>query len=90
MIGSGIGWVVMVSFFVWLLTTKRPAGKQVALMTVWACGFLLVTIVGLQILTSGHQKSTTATKLIRPESERHGHSIVRPSRNAEERTIRLG
>lgn len=55
-IGSGIGWLVMVSFFGWLLGTKRPAAKQVALLTVWACSFLLLTIVGLSVLTGGgHQ-----------------------------------
>ena len=55
-IGSSVGWLVMVSLFGWLLSTKRPAAKQVALLTVWACGFLLLTIVGLQVLTgSGHK-----------------------------------
>jgi hypothetical protein len=54
-IGSGIGWLVMVGFFLWLLSTDRPAEKQVAMLTVWACGFLLLTIVGLQVVSGGHQ-----------------------------------
>ena len=55
-IGSGIGWLVMLGLFSWLVSTKRAAAKQVALLTVWACGFLLLTIVGLQVLTgSGHK-----------------------------------
>ena len=55
-IGSGIGWLVMLGLFCWLVSTKRAAAKQVALLTVWACGFLLLTIVGLQVLTgSGHK-----------------------------------
>ena len=54
-IGSGIGWLVMLGLFTWLLATNRPAEKQVAMLTVWACGFLLLTIVGLQIVTDGHR-----------------------------------
>jgi ABC-type uncharacterized transport system permease subunit len=50
-IGSGIAWLVMVSFFFWLLCTKRPVEKQVAMLTVWACSFLLLSIVGLVLLT---------------------------------------
>ncbi len=46
----GVAWAVMAAFFAWLLTTRRPAGKQVAWMTIWAFGFLLVTLVGLQVL----------------------------------------
>lgn len=50
-IGSGVAWLVMVSFFAWLLSTKRPVERQVAMLTVWACSFLLLTIVGLVVLT---------------------------------------
>jgi len=51
---SGIVWLVMMAFFGWLLWTPRPAGKQVAWLTLWAFGFLLVTLLGLQVLTGGH------------------------------------
>ena len=55
-IGSATGWLVMVCFFGWLIATRRPAAKQVALLTVWACGFLLITVVGLQVLLgTGHK-----------------------------------
>ena len=47
---NGVGWLGMVAFFLWLLFTPRPAGKQVAWMTLWAFGFLLVTMIGLQVL----------------------------------------
>ena len=50
---SGIVWLVMVVFFVWLLQTHRPVGKQIAWMTIWAFGFLLITLIGLQILIGG-------------------------------------
>jgi len=44
-------WVVMCGQFLWLMTTRRPTGRQVALLTVWSAGFLLATLIGLQILT---------------------------------------
>ena len=50
-ISNSIVWLVMLVFFVWLLATRRPVGKQVAWTTIWAFGFLLVTIVSLQVLT---------------------------------------
>ncbi|MDA1016498.1 MAG: cytochrome c biogenesis protein CcsA [Planctomycetota bacterium] len=50
---SGIAWVGMIAFFAWLTRSKRSAGKQVAWLTVWACGFLLVTMVALPILVGG-------------------------------------
>lgn len=55
-LGSVVGWLVMFCFFAWMLGTKRPAAKQIAMLTVWACSFLLLTIVGLVVITgSGHQ-----------------------------------
>lgn len=50
---SGIVWLVMIVFLVWLVRAQRTAGKSVAWRTIWAFGFLLVTLIGLQILTSG-------------------------------------
>jgi ABC-type transport system involved in cytochrome c biogenesis permease subunit len=50
-IGSGLVWLGMVALFTWLLTSPRPPGKQVASLTLWAGGFLLVTLLGLQVLT---------------------------------------
>ncbi len=49
-IGYGLVWVVMAVLFGWLLRTKPAAGKQVAWMTIWGCGFLLLTVVGLQVV----------------------------------------
>lgn len=51
-IGSAIGWLVMICFFGWLVRSNQSGAKQVALLTVWACGFLIVTIVGLQVVAS--------------------------------------
>lgn len=50
-IGSSIAWLVMFALFVWLMTTRRTTGRQVASLTLWAGGFLLFTLVGLQVAT---------------------------------------
>ncbi len=50
-IGNGIVWLAMVALFVWLATARQPPGRQVASLTIWICGFLLVTLLALQILT---------------------------------------
>lgn len=62
-LGNGLAWLVMIVFFGWLLTTKRPTGKQIAWLTVWASGFLLVTLIGLQMM-SGRSLSTWHTNLM--------------------------
>jgi len=56
-LGSGAGWLAMIGLFGWLIATNRPAGKQVAMLTVWACAFLLLTVVGLQVLTGSGLQS---------------------------------
>lgn len=50
-LGSGVAWLVMVVFFAWLLQARHPVGKQIAWLTLWSCGFLLITLIGLQVLT---------------------------------------
>jgi ABC-type uncharacterized transport system permease subunit len=62
-VGNSVAWLVMIVFFGWLLTTKRPTGKQVAWLTVWSSGFLLVTLIALQVL-SGRSLSTWHTQFI--------------------------
>ena len=46
-------WLIMVGLFVWLAVNRHSTGKQVAWRTLWAFGFLLVTVVALQMLTRG-------------------------------------
>ncbi len=48
----GIAWLVMFGFFVWLLATRRAPEKQIASLTIWAFGFLLISIVALQIIST--------------------------------------
>lgn len=49
-LGYGAVWLVMAGLFVWLIRAKPVAGKQVAWMTIWGFGFLLLTLIGLQVL----------------------------------------
>lgn len=56
-IGSTAAWGVMIVFLVWRIRSHRAAGKSVAWRTIWAFGFLLVTLVGLQVLTGGGMRS---------------------------------
>jgi hypothetical protein len=57
-IGSAIVWLLFAGLFLRLLATHAPAGKQVAWMTISGCGFLLVTLLGLQIVTGNiHQRA---------------------------------
>ena len=69
-IGGAVTCGLMGVLFVWLLTQKRSPGRQVALLTAWACGFLLVTLVGLQMLTAAiGMRSIHGTAAVGPESE---------------------
>ena len=45
-VASGLAWLAMVVFVVWLVKSRHPAGRKVAILTIWAFGFLLVTLVG--------------------------------------------
>ena len=51
-LGGAVTWLFMCGMFAWLLSGKRPPGRQVAWLTAWACGFLLFMMVGLQVLTA--------------------------------------
>jgi hypothetical protein len=48
---SGIVWLILAGIFVRLLAERSPTGRQVAWLTIWACGFLLLTMLGLQMIT---------------------------------------
>lgn len=50
---SGIVWLAISALFVWLLAVRRASGKVVAWRTMWACGFLIATLMLLQIFSGG-------------------------------------
>lgn len=52
MLGFSVVWVGMVTLFGWLMRSKTTHGRHVALLTAWACGFLIITLVGLQVFVS--------------------------------------
>jgi hypothetical protein len=63
----------MVAFFGWFAATpaRRTSGKQVAWLTVVAFGFLLVTLLGLQVL-GVDSKHATISPPARAHAVRHG------------------
>lgn len=50
---SAVVWTTMMALFVWLLVARRTPGRLVAWRTVWAAGFLLVTLIVLQVFNRG-------------------------------------
>ncbi len=56
---SGVVWLGMMILFVWLISRQQSSGKIVAWRTLWACGFLLVTLICFEVFSSGiHGKNT--------------------------------
>lgn len=52
----GLLWAAMMVLFAWLLWSRRPQGRHVAWRTMWACGFLLATIVMLEVFSGIHHR----------------------------------
>lgn len=77
-IGSSIAWVFMFALFVWLMLTPRTTGRQVASLTLWAAGFLMFTLIGLQVAT-GKKVFELKTWHVRA-SLPQGHLLVRQVR----------
>jgi hypothetical protein len=50
-IGSGVIWLILVALFARIQRRDAPAGRQVAWLTILGCGFVLLTVLGLQLLT---------------------------------------
>jgi ABC-type uncharacterized transport system permease subunit len=55
--GYLISFAIMLGLFIRLLTTPSGTGKHMAWMTIWVCGFLLLSVVGLQILSGANVSS---------------------------------
>lgn len=49
----GLLWLSMMCLFVWLVSRQQSSGKIVAWRTLWACGFLIVTMICLEVFTEG-------------------------------------
>lgn len=48
---SGIVWLLFSTLFARLVSRHSPSGRQVALLTIGGCGFLLFALIGLQVVT---------------------------------------
>lgn len=48
---SGIIWLILAGVFTRLFAHQSPSGRQVAWLTIMGCGFVLFTVLGLQVLT---------------------------------------
>lgn len=49
----GVLWLAMICLFGWLFSRRESSGKMVAWRTLWACGFLIVTMICLEVFTEG-------------------------------------
>lgn len=49
----GILWLAMICLFGWLFNRQLSSGRIVAWRTLWACGFLIVTMICLEVFTEG-------------------------------------
>ena len=58
---SVLSWVAMMALFVWLLVASRTPGKLVAWRTMWAFGFLLLTLIVLEVFSHGGVHGVTGT-----------------------------
>lgn len=48
---SGIVWLVLSGLFGWIMVNRGPVGRQVAWLTIFGLGGVLLTLVGLQLAT---------------------------------------
>ena len=68
-LAHAVVWVLMAALFFRLLRRREASGKTVAWQTVWAFGFLIATIVGLQLLTGdGKLSSFHTTRAMQQQS----------------------
>jgi ABC-type uncharacterized transport system permease subunit len=61
---SGLVWLLFGAIFGRLISQRTPTGRQVAWLTICGCGFLLATLLSLQVIGSihggtGHRLSTS-------------------------------
>lgn len=57
----GVLWLGMMGLFGWMVVRGPSSGKQVAWRTLWACGFLLITLLAFEVLTEGiHGKKSSS------------------------------
>ncbi len=76
-------WLAMIVLLGWLVARSQSSGKIVAWRTLWACGFLLVTMLCLEVFTGGiHGKKdrgtgTSARPVLSVRTIHHGGTEAR-------------
>ena len=76
-------WLAMIVLFGWLVSRSQSTGKIVAWRTLWACGFLLVTMLCLEVFTGGihgkkdRGKGTSARPVLSARMIHHGGTEAR-------------
>lgn len=69
---SAVVWLILAGLFLRLLAHGGNTGRHVAWLTLCGCGFLLLTVVGLQVITGSiHAYSNTVPK-IAPKDDSSG------------------
>lgn len=75
---NGVVLAGMLVFLVWITRHEHHTGKQVAWLTAWAFGFLLATMIGLQVLTGRGLLETGHASMTPDESFRDEGLAKRP------------
>tara|TARA_R110002111_G_scaffold18931_2_gene46262 strand:+ start:98112 stop:98987 length:876 start_codon:yes stop_codon:yes gene_type:complete len=73
-----IVWAAMMVSVIFILRKQQPNQKHIAQLTIWTGGLLLLTVIGIQILTnvrilnfdSWHSQNTSPPEIQRPAAER--------------------
>jgi ABC-type uncharacterized transport system permease subunit len=67
---SALVWLILAGLFAKLLSHRAPTGRQVAWLTICGCGFLLLTLIGLQVITGNvHSYSGPGSRLWAPATD---------------------
>ncbi len=69
---SGIVWLILAGIFVKLLAERGPTGRHVAWLTICACGFLLLTMLGLQLITGNIHAYSNEIRMPVPAANSRG------------------
>ncbi len=76
-IGSAVCWLFLIGVFVWLLSNRSTPGRQVAWLSVAACGLLLLTMIGSQVLTRA-LRGTTVHGAAKPTADEPLRTLEEP------------
>jgi ABC-type uncharacterized transport system permease subunit len=76
---SALVWLGMMALFVWLLVARRTPGRLVAWRTVWAAGFLLVTVIVLQLFSRDGLHGMARSQAVLGDQVDHTSHITPPS-----------